>query len=94
VPSPAETIREELDALKCFILLHVLDDDMATLQREHPEWQISTVWASAASGPAADGAHPYTTQNSHHVGPEIRPMPPTRNATIMVPTATQDTGRP
>jgi hypothetical protein len=51
--SPAETMREELDALKCSILLYMLDDDVATLQREHPRWQISTVWASAASGPDA-----------------------------------------
>src|SRR6516164_7971064 len=37
---------------------------------------------------------PTPTQNSHQIGPRIRPSPPTRNAAIMMPTATQDTGRP
>jgi hypothetical protein len=31
----------------------MLDDDVAALQREHPGWQITTVWATAASGPDA-----------------------------------------
>lgn len=29
------------------------DGDVTALQREHPDWLISTVWASAASGPDA-----------------------------------------
>ena len=31
----------------------MLADDVAKLQREHPDWQISTVWATAATGPDA-----------------------------------------
>jgi hypothetical protein len=31
----------------------MLEDDVTTLQREHPGWQIGTVWATAASGPDA-----------------------------------------
>jgi len=27
------------------------EDDVTALQREHPDWQISSAWASAASGP-------------------------------------------
>src|SRR5215472_417152 len=37
---------------------------------------------------------PTPTQNSHQIGPRIRPNPPTRHAAIMMDTATQDTGRP
>jgi len=29
------------------------EDDVTKLQREHPGWQIGTVWATAASGPDA-----------------------------------------
>jgi hypothetical protein len=29
----------------------MLADDVAKLQREHPDWQISSVWTSAVSGP-------------------------------------------
>jgi hypothetical protein len=29
------------------------DDDVTRLQREHPDWQISTVWAAACTGPDA-----------------------------------------
>src|SRR6266568_2007193 len=51
------------------------------------------MWVARASRPPT--AHIATpTQNSHHSGPRIRPNPPTRNAAIMVLTATQDTGRP
>jgi hypothetical protein len=31
----------------------MLEDDVSRLQREHPGWQIGTVWATAASGPDA-----------------------------------------
>ncbi len=31
----------------------MLADDVAKLQRERPDWQITTVWATAASGPDA-----------------------------------------
>jgi hypothetical protein len=31
----------------------MLEDDVARLRREHPGWQIGTVWATAASGPDA-----------------------------------------
>jgi len=31
----------------------MLEDDVSRLQREHPAWQIGTVWATAASGPDA-----------------------------------------
>jgi len=31
----------------------MLDDDVTRLRQEYPGWQISTVWASAASGPDA-----------------------------------------
>jgi hypothetical protein len=30
-----------------------MDDDVARLRAAHPDWQISTVWASACSGPDA-----------------------------------------
>src|SRR5579859_849825 len=39
-------------------------------------------------------AIPTPTQNSHHVGPRIRPNPPTTNAAMTMDTATQETGRP
>jgi hypothetical protein len=29
------------------------DDDLAKLRRDHPAWNIGSVWASAASGPDA-----------------------------------------
>jgi hypothetical protein len=29
----------------------MLEDDVARLRREHPGWQIGTVWATANSGP-------------------------------------------
>jgi hypothetical protein len=29
------------------------DGDVAVLQRQHPDWLIGTVWASAGSGPDA-----------------------------------------
>src|SRR5689334_4958146 len=48
--------------------------------------------ARASRPPTAHIAAP--TQNSHQIGPRIRPNPPTRNAAIMVDTATHDTGRP
>src|SRR5258708_31586612 len=48
--------------------------------------------ARASRPPTTHIATP--TQNSHQIGPRIRPNPPTRNAAIMVLTATQDTGRP
>src|SRR6266566_5438452 len=51
------------------------------------------MWVARASRPPT--THIATpTQNSHQIGPRIRPNPPTRNAAIMVLTATQDTGRP
>jgi hypothetical protein len=31
----------------------MLEDDVARLRREHPGWQIGTIWATAASGPDA-----------------------------------------
>ena len=31
----------------------MLENDVIRLQREHPEWRIGTVWATAASGPDA-----------------------------------------
>jgi hypothetical protein len=31
----------------------MLEDDVARLRREHPGWQIGTVWATAATGPDA-----------------------------------------
>ena len=30
-----------------------MDDDVAKLRQDYPGWQISSVWASAASGPDA-----------------------------------------
>jgi len=29
----------------------MLDDDVTRLRQEYPDWQISTIWATAASGP-------------------------------------------
>jgi hypothetical protein len=31
----------------------MIEDDVARLRREHPGWQIGTIWATAASGPDA-----------------------------------------
>ena len=31
----------------------MLEDDVARLRREHPGWQIGTVWATVATGPDA-----------------------------------------
>jgi hypothetical protein len=31
----------------------MLNDDVAKLRQDHPGWMISTVWATAASGPDA-----------------------------------------
>jgi len=30
-----------------------VDDDLATLRKDHPGWDFGSVWASAASGPDA-----------------------------------------
>jgi hypothetical protein len=41
-----------------------MNDDVARLEAAHPGWQISTVWASACSGPDARRlmAYRYTGQ--------------------------------
>src|SRR5262249_51445855 len=49
--------------------------------------------AAGARGPRTPHPPP-PTQNSHQIGPRIRPNPPTTNAAMMRLTATQDTTRP
>src|SRR6516225_9886750 len=51
------------------------------------------MWVASASSPPT-AASPTEAQNSHQMGPKIRARPPTRNATMMMDTATHDTGRP
>src|SRR5271165_6273876 len=48
--------------------------------------------AMATRAPTAATAS--ATQNSHQVGPNTSASPPTRNATMMIVTAVQDTARP
>lgn len=33
------------------MITYMLDDDVTKLRQDYPDWQISTVWATAASGP-------------------------------------------
>jgi len=45
----------------------MLADDVAKLQREHPDWQISTVWCSAASGPDARRLMAYRCEGNRRI---------------------------